>query len=306
MKNEKLKSGTYRRFFTRSKTVCPFFIFHFSFFILFGLSSCDNPKVIPNDELAQIFHDIYLTNAYTDTHRPANLDSLNIYEPIFARYGYTSEDIQFTIGSFSKRKSARLSDDVVDKALDMLHAESAFYARRIAIADTIDRIAREKFATVAYTDTLIRVRRIADTARLRITIPVKAGSYEVTYSYLVDSVDLNTNLRANIYLTDERNARSGNYTRRLRHREREKVSTNFTAGNNHRELVLNLNGYSEEMTAPSMRIDTLVVRYFLPDAVARDSMARGLFDYRMLDSLSRLHETHLVPPFADTLGTASR
>ncbi len=256
--------------------------------------------------MAQIFHDIYLVNAYTDAHRPANLDSLNIYEPIFARYGYTSEDIQFTIGSFSKRKSARLSDDVVDVALDMLHAESAFYARRIAVADTIDRIAREKFVTVAYTDTLIRVRRIADTARLRITIPVKAGSYEVTYSYLVDSVDLNTNLRANIYLVDERNNRSGNYTRRLRHREREEVRTNLTAGENHSKLVLNLNGYSEEMTKPSMRIDTLVVRYFLPDAVARDSMARGLFDYHMLDSLSRLHETHLVPPLADTLGTASR
>ncbi len=267
-------------------------------------AGCRGPKIIPDRELAQIFHDIYLVNSYVGQNN-IRLDSLNIYEPVFSSYGYTSEDIQFTIGSFSKRKSARLSDDVVDVALEMLAAESRFYTRRIAIADTIDLIAKERYATIAYTDTTIRVRRIADTALLRITIPVRPGTYEVTYSYLVDSMDLNTNLRTNTYLVNERGTRSNNVSRRLRQGEREDVRASFTAGENHRSLVLNLNGYpKEEMKTPSMRIDTLVVRYYLPAAAARDSMARELFDYRMLDSLSKRHETHIVPPLADTLRVA--
>ena len=29
-----------------------------------ALTGCDKPKVIPDSELAMIFHDVYLTNAY--------------------------------------------------------------------------------------------------------------------------------------------------------------------------------------------------------------------------------------------------
>lgn len=94
-------------------------------------AACARHTIIPDDELAQIFHDAFLTNAYIGSQN-VRIDSLNIYEPIFARYGYTTEDVQYTIGNFSKRKSARLGD-VVELAIDRLEEEGKRYDREVAI-----------------------------------------------------------------------------------------------------------------------------------------------------------------------------
>jgi hypothetical protein len=297
MKNEKFMSGISRRLCTRSKTVYTFFIFHFLLLILF--SSCAKTKIVPDDKLSQIFRDIYLTNSYNQQHRTPNFDSLNIYEPVFAKYGYTSDDVQFTIGNFAKRKSARLSD-VVDAAIEMLEEQNSFYQGRIAVYDTIGRVAKERYAKVVYSDSLITVRKTADTARLRIEIPLvdKSGSYEVTYSYLIDSVDTNV-LRVNHYLLNNGNRQSNNNSRRLRRLETEKVTATFTPNETHRKLVLDLNGYPDKMTTPSLTITDLKVRHFLPDQVARDSMARSWFDYRAVDTL--LYPSRGLPT-VDSLG----
>ena len=74
-----------------------------------ALGSCARDKVIPDEELARIFRDAYLINAYVSD-RGVKLDSLELYEPVFSRYGYTAEDVRYTIGNFSRRKSAQLSD----------------------------------------------------------------------------------------------------------------------------------------------------------------------------------------------------
>lgn len=273
--------------------------------VVCALAACAKPKIIPDDELVMIFHDAYLTNAYVDS-RSVRVDSLNIYEPLFARYGYTSEDVQFTIGNFAKRKSARLSD-IVDDAIAMLGAESRFYSGRIAILDTVRRIAAEKFVSTAYTSERIRARRIADTSLLRITMPAREGTYELSYSYLIDSTDNNNPRSSRFYFLDSIGGRErGVKTQRLRKMERERVTVTLSADSLANLLVLDMNGYSDGMETPAFTIDSLTVRYYLPDRVALDSMARGWFDYRMLDSLSKLHETHLVPPLADTVGLSSR
>ncbi len=255
--------------------------------VLFGMAivSCGKPRIIPDERLARMFRDIYLTNAYNQTHR-TDLDSLNIYEPIFSKYGYTSEDVQFTIGNFAKRKSARLSD-VVDRAITLLEEEANFYEHRIAVHDTIGRIARERYATTLYTDSLIEVRKIADTSRLRIVIPVdEPGIYDLSYTYIVDSADRNNNLRVNQYLVDKRKYQSSNVSRRLKRFETETVSASFTADKNHRELVINLNGYPKDLTKPNMTVKDLTVKRYLPDRIARDSLGKSWMDYRVLDSLS--------------------
>ena len=84
-------------------------------------AACAHHKIIPDEKLALIFHDAFLANAYVGN-RNLVKDSLNLYEPIFARYGYTTEDVHYTIGNFSKRKSARLGD-VVERAIAMLESE---------------------------------------------------------------------------------------------------------------------------------------------------------------------------------------
>ena len=153
------------------------------------LSACARHKIIPDDTLAQIFHDAFLTNAYIGS-EGVKTDSLRIYEPIFARYGYTTDDVHYTIGNFSKRKSARLGD-VVEMAIDKLEAEGKFYDREVAVLDTIDNVARRTFTRTVYADSLIRVGSLRDTARLRIAVDVQPGEYELRLKYLVDSLDRN-------------------------------------------------------------------------------------------------------------------
>jgi len=107
-------------------------------FLLLAGAACTRHKIIPDEKLAQIFHDAFLTNAYIGDVR-VNIDSLNIYEPIFARYGYTTRDVYYTIGNFSKRKSARLGD-VVELAIEMLEAEGKYYELRLKyLVDSLDR-----------------------------------------------------------------------------------------------------------------------------------------------------------------------
>jgi hypothetical protein len=253
------------------------------------LAACSGPRIIPDEELAEIFRDAYLTNSYIQLHRPANLDSLNMYEPIFAKYGYTTQDVQFTIGNFAKRKNARMTD-VVDRTIEMLGSSSKSYKRRAAIFDSIAGIARERYAKVVYTDTLIKVRRVADTARLRIQIPVRElGTYDVSYYYLLDTADRNSDLRVSHYLENDKGVRSSVISRRLTGPEQEHVTASFTALPTHRKLILNLNGYAgkEDITRPYLTVDSLVVTRYLPDRMALDSMAREWFDYHYLDSLAR-------------------
>ena len=119
------------------------------------LSACARHKIIPDDTLAQIFHDAFLTNAYIGS-EGVKTDSLRIYEPIFARYGYTTDDVHYTIGNFSKRKSARLGD-VVELAIEMLEAEGKYYNREVAILDTIDNVACRSFTRTVYALSLIHI-----------------------------------------------------------------------------------------------------------------------------------------------------
>ena len=106
------------------------------------LLACSGYKIIPDEQLALIFHDAFLSNAYMQ-HRGMRPDSLNLYEPIFAKYGYTTADVQYTIGNFSKRKSARLSD-VVEQAIKLLETEAEHLDREVSILirSTTSRAAR--------------------------------------------------------------------------------------------------------------------------------------------------------------------
>ncbi len=155
---------------------------------LLSLASCERRKTIPDKELAAIFHDAMVVNAYVGN-QSIKLDSLNIYEPIFEHYGYTTEDVRYTIAGFLRRKSANLSD-VVD---DMIYRiEQEYDALEIAVAklDTIDRVAQRRTRRMLVQDTAIVVKRARDTVKLHYEIPFEgAGEYEVSGIYTIDSLD---------------------------------------------------------------------------------------------------------------------
>ncbi len=154
------------------------------------LVGCSRNKVISDGELAQIFSDAFLVNAYIIVN-DMKLDSLNIYEPVFERYGYTTEDVQYTIGNFSKRKSARLGN-VVERAIAILEEKGSQFDREIAIVDTVSAITRRMQRRDVYYRDEVFVDSQRDTINMLVTIPdIKPGDYILTFDYLVDSLDQN-------------------------------------------------------------------------------------------------------------------
>ena len=221
-------------------------------FLLLAGAACTRHKIIPDEKLAQIFHDAFLTNAYIGDVR-VNIDSLNIYEPIFARYGYTTRDVYYTIGNFSKRKSARLGD-VVELAIEMLEAEGKYYNREVAILDTIDNVACRSFTRTVYADSLIRVGSLRDTARLRIAVDVQPGEYELRLKYLVDSLDRNEKgLRGVVWLENRDGGR----------------------------LHLDFLDFREKPLRPSVTVTGLEIDYIPTTSVAVDSLYRQQLDLRI-------------------------
>jgi hypothetical protein len=163
------------------------------FVVVFAAAAvaCSRYKIIPDDTLAQIFHDAFLTNAYIENEN-IDTDTLNFYEPIFEKYGYSIEDVRFTIGNFSKRKSARLGD-VVEVAIDMLEERGKLLEKEVAVLDTIDNTAQRLFTRVIYTDSLIRIKNLKDsTKRVIIVDDVRPGEYKIRFDYKVDSLDNNS------------------------------------------------------------------------------------------------------------------
>ena len=240
---------------------------------LLGLlaAACARHTIIPDETLAMIFRDAFLSNAYISEERIPT-DSLRIYEPIFARYGYTTDDVHYTIGNFSKRKSARLSD-VVERAIDLLEAEGKVYNRRVAILDTIDNVARRRFTRTVYSDSLIRVTRIKDTARLRVRIPdTRPGEYRVSFDYLIDSLDENLAPRMRVWLVEADSSRKGESSSILRKSSRERVSRILQADSSARSLVLSLYGTREKFRRPDVTIYDLKVSYTPETAEAVDSL----------------------------------
>ena len=234
------------------------------------LLACSGYKIIPDEQLALIFHDAFLSNAYMQ-HRGMRPDSLNLYEPIFAKYGYTTADVQYTIGNFSKRKSARLSD-VVEQAIKLLETEAEHLDREVSILDTIDNVARRTFRRTLYADSLVRVTRLRDTARLTFSIDVEPGEYRITAHYLIDSLDRNRRgVKATVWLEKEDGSRAGVYTTSLRRNREETFTRTLTADTVHRRLHVDLLGFYGRPERPSMTVSRIRIDHTPPaaDAVER-------------------------------------
>jgi hypothetical protein len=145
--------------------------------------------MISNKELAEIFHDAMLVNAYIQHNRQVELDSMNIYEPILAKYGYTKEDMHYTLNKISRQKSASLGN-VADYMINTLTAESDVLAEKVAKLDTIDNVARRRYEQVLLRDTAIVATTEADSTKLQITIPhAQKGIYRINISYTIDKED---------------------------------------------------------------------------------------------------------------------
>lgn len=164
------------------------------------LLACNRPKQIPDRDLGQIFHDALLINAYIQHNRTGiKLDSLNIYEPVLAKYGYTKEDMHYTLNKISRQKSASLGK-VADYMINTLTAESDLLALDVAKTDTIENVARRRYQHTLLRDTAIVATTEADTTLLQITIPhAQKGLYRIEANYTLDKEDKGIGRRYAIY-----------------------------------------------------------------------------------------------------------
>ena len=229
------------------------------------LSACARHKIIPDDTLAQIFHDAFLTNAYIGS-EGVKTDSLRIYEPIFARYGYTTDDVHYTIGNFSKRKSARLGD-VVERAIEMLEREGKIYNQEVAVLDTIDNVARRTFTRTVLADSLIRVGSLRDTARLSFTLDVEPGEYSLSLKY--------------VWLERRDSSRTNVYTATLRRNREESFSRRFTTDTTHRRLRIDFLTFNARPERPSVTVTDLKVEYIPPTRTAVEKLYEQQLDIRI-------------------------
>ncbi len=235
--------------------------------ILLLPTACKRHTIIPDDELAQIFHDAFLTNAYVER-KAIEYDSLNLYAPIFAHYGYTTEDVQFTIGNFSKRKSARLSD-VVEAAIDLLESEGKYYDREVVALDTVKNVAMRTAKRLVMSDSLIRVGSLRDTSRLYRTLTVQPGSYEISYEYTIDSLDKNSRLQRKIWIERKDSTRTNTQYYTLRRKQSERVTRTISVDSTARMLHLKLLYFPEAPKRPSITVKQFEVYYtpFEQDAI---------------------------------------
>lgn len=244
------------------------------------LAACARHKIIPDDKLAQIFHDAFLTNAYIGSEN-VKTDSLRIYEPIFARYGYTTDDVHYTIGNFSKRKSARLGD-VVERAIELLEREGKVYNQQVAVLDTIDNVARRTFTRTVLADSLIRVGSLRDTSRLNFTIEVEPGEYSLSLKYHVDSLDRNSKgLKGTVWLERRDSTRTNVYTTTLRRNRVETFTRRFTADSAHRRLRISFLGFNGKPERPSVTVTDLKVEYVPPTRTAVEKLYDKQLDIRI-------------------------
>ncbi len=242
--------------------------------------ACTRNKIIPDDELALIFHDAFLTNAYINV-EGINKDSLNIYEPIFAKYGYTTSDVQYTIGNFSKRKSALLSD-VVEQAIDILESEGLEYSRRVTILDTINNVARRQFKSKTILDTLIRVRSLRDTSKLKFSLPVEPGTYRLSFDYLVGEADKNgNNNRGAMWLERSDSTQSNKTTIYLRRNYEGQFSRGIEVDSTHSRLNIDIVKFYKNSKRPDITITDLELEYTPAIESAVDMLYQKQLDLRI-------------------------
>lgn len=248
--------------------------------LLLAVVSCARHTVIPDAELAMIFRDAYLSNAYVTDSRERR-DSLRIYEPVFARYGYTTADVEYTIGTFSRRKSARLSD-VVEQAIALLEEEGLRYEAEVAVLDTIDRVAQRTFTRTVFADSLLRCRSLRDTARLRFVFDVVPGEYSVEYDYEVDSLYAGDRaLRSEFWLETARGGRAAVFFQSMYRGRPERFRRQFAVDSTHRRLHVDLLAASTTVERPAVTFRDLKVSYVPPAAEAVDSLYARQLDIRI-------------------------
>lgn len=238
----------------------------------FSLPSCRRHKIIPDDVLVEIIHDVFITNAYISVSTVCP-DSLVIYEPIFRKYGYTGADIKETIKNFSTRKSASLGN-VIEKAESMIEEEDNYFSRQIVILDTIKSAATRLLKSTLKEAKEINVKSVRDTTLLKFEFDdIRPGDFQISFSYTcTENTTLNPR-RLSVYL--EKNNGGVKSILSSRVRAEDSLERSFSSDSTHRKLVVYLGEYEDQKRRdkkPGLKIKDLKILYSPSEQTASDSL----------------------------------
>ena len=233
--------------------------------ILIGVAltvfACKGYKQIPEETLVDIFKDMYELNAYLDKHpvRGAR-DSIDLYEPLLAEYGYTTEDFTRTLTEATRRKSFRLTD-IVDGAIAKMEMEREGIDRELRIVERIDSTALAYSTRELLRDSLITIRSMADSASMRLVVPLDGqdGRIGIDYYYTLDSLDRNDNLQNRHALYTAEGRTRGSAVQRLYKGNRRLYTTTLPCSEDAVELEITFGNYPDRPKRMHLTIDSLVV-----------------------------------------------
>lgn len=279
---------------------------------LLTVMGCARRKEIDDKTLAQIFRDAYLTNAYLGINY-INIDSIQIYEPILSQYGYTPEDLRYTIGNFSRRKSAQLGR-VLKEAEKEIAEYAVDYEKRVVVLDTIKDVAIRSFKRMVYQDSLIEVKKRADTSKLKLTIePLQPGTYSVRYKYTYNKKEEpkrkkskkrpedELTLRGALYIETFGGSHRNNYSYNLR--KEESIRRTLIADTSAHKLVLTFAKPSDarhKIRNIDLKVEDIEILYTPSEEMAIDSLFMKYVDIKIFDNVFFNTPTDSLPLPADT------
>lgn len=257
------------------------------------VAGCKGPKAIPDNDLVKIFHDAFLANAYYGE-KLSGEDSLLLYEPILARYGYTISDMQYTVQTISQRKSSRLSD-LVGAASEQLDIESKEHNYKLVVLDTVDNVAKRKYTRIMHSDSLIKVHKLKDTTKLHIVLgDLIPGEYNVTFDYHIDTTDENRSSRIEAYMQLADGSQSLRHTLMLSRYRDAKYQRKFNADTSHKELHINMfyHPTNEESKRPGITIRNFKITRIIPteqavDSLFEEQMGPIIFNKKLMTSFDK-------------------
>lgn len=252
-------------------------------FTAMSLCSCKGYKQIPEDTLADIFRDMYKVNAYMDRNSVnLKLDSVDIYGPLINTYGYTTSDFTNTLTEAAKRKSFRITD-IVEAAIKRLEAERDALVEMVRIEEIIDSTAFAVSRSEIYADSLIAIRSVADSAKMKVKIPLDGaqGKIEITYNYTLDSLDRNKDLTNRHVILNDKGITRSSTTLKLLPGRRRAYNTTLSAMEDASELEITLGNYPDNPKRMHLTIDSLKVVHQPALKEAHEVLSRQ-YRYRLL------------------------
>ncbi len=262
--------------------------------LLFISFSCQEKRTfIPDDEFGDILVQSVVADMFTKNTRniPLSRDSISIFLPILDEYGYTYEDMDYTIERMVRRKS-NVFDDLMNSVVADVKALRERYEYESGMGRKWrDKIKRMIIDTLYFSPDTMRIKTLEELRKLNYSLPINGeGDVIVKFNYRFMPQDSNSSRYVIFGLRDtitDRSYHGGNFwlgkSQKISKFSRELKITDRRSRN---EFDLRLVSYTTNQDYHSdyglksidVYIDSLMI-LFRPDPEVGDRRLRRLYSH---------------------------